>query len=64
MAASDHYRAVKIRDVGYARLERLISALTQHGWSAVGVVRDERVSSLNVLELALELLERRLKVKR
>lgn len=64
MPPRPEYRSVKVRVAGYERLDRLVAALTQHGWSAVDVVRDERVSSLNVLELALELLEKRLKAKR
>ncbi len=58
------YRNVKLRDASYVRLNRLVVALSQHGWSAVGAVRNERVTSLNVMELALELLEKRFKEKR
>lgn len=58
------YHNTKIRADGFARLDRLVAALSQHGWSAVGVVRTDRVSNLSVLDVALELLEKRLKAKR
>lgn len=64
MASRDGYHNVKVRDEGFARLNRLVSALSQYGWAAVGVQRSDRVSSLNVLDLALDLLEKRLKTKR
>jgi hypothetical protein len=64
MASRPGYHNTKIRDAGFARLDRLVSALSQHGWSAIDVVRDERVSNLSVIDVALELLEKRLKVKR
>jgi hypothetical protein len=58
------YHNVKIRAGGFQRLDRLVAALSQHGWAAVDIVRDERVSNLSVIDVALELLERRLKAKR
>jgi len=64
MPSRPGYHNTKIRDAGFERLDRLVTALSQHGWSAVGVVRDERVSNLSVIDVALELLEKRLKAKR
>jgi len=63
-ASRPGYHNVKVRDAGFERLNRLADTLSQHGWSAVGVVREERVSNLSVIDVALELLEKRLKVKR
>lgn len=58
------YHNTKVRAASFERLNRLVGALSQHGWSAVDVVRDERVSNLSVMDVALELLEKRFKVKR
>ena len=58
------YHNTKVRAEGFERLARLVDALSQHGWAAVGIVRDERVSNLSVIDVALELLEKRLKAKR
>ena len=58
------YHNTKIRAAAFDRLERLVAALSQHGWSAVGVVSTDRVTNLSVLDAALELLEKRLKAKR
>lgn len=63
MAARLAYHNVKASAAGFTRLQRLVTALSQHGWSAAGVVRTDRVSNLSVLDVALELLEKRLKGK-
>lgn len=58
------YHNVKVRDAGFARLNKLVATLSQHGWAAAGIVRPDRVSSLNVLDAALVVLELRLKERR
>ncbi len=61
MPSRPGYHNVKLNDDGFARLNKIVAQLSQHGWSVLGLKSTDRVSSINVLGVAVSMLESRLK---
>lgn len=57
--ADDGFTTVRVRTADRERLRQLAERVAQHGWSAIGVKRNDKPSMANVLEEALNKLERK-----
>ncbi|MBV8720622.1 MAG: hypothetical protein JO277_00640 [Candidatus Eremiobacteraeota bacterium] len=56
------FRSVRVPVDAYDRLSRLVPTIAQNGWRAAGVERSSSVTIGAVLDVALTLLEQKIKV--
>jgi hypothetical protein len=54
---------VRLSKDGFARMQRLVGIIAQHGWTAAGLAKKERVTLSAVLDEAVTALEQQIKAR-